>query len=450
MQSITKLFSCVLLSAFIAPAFAAATDIHPEKFGAIADGKTNNATAIQQAIDATSQQGGGIVVLSAGTYLSGPIELKNNVILHLDKGSILKAVPDLNLFKAAFIGHEAQSGEAFILANHANHVGITGEGKIDGSGPTWWAAAMDVRRHVRKGETDYFTQRFPNIPIANGMPRPWLIEFNDVSHAKIGTIHVHQSPMWNVVIRNSQFIHIDGLHISNPADSPNTDGIDIVSSNNIAMKHLDISTGDDNIAIKSGLPGFAMFKRPSSKITISDSVFREGHGVSVGSETAHGINNIDIHDVHFISTENGIRIKSARDRGADIFHIMANNITMDKVNTPITITDSYTGQSGSDKNTNALPVIPDAKVSLTTPYIHDIKITNLTATGAENAGVLYGLPESLIKNVVLDHIKIDAKTNGLLMAYVQGTINHTDITGLTTDTFNKGPKTFMTINGKNH
>lgn len=431
-------------------AFSAAPVFNPIDFGAAADGKTIDTAAIQKAIDEASQQGGGTVVLKAGTYLSGPIELKSHVTLQLDKGSILKAAADPTLFKAAFINDDAQSGEAFILANHVQQIGITGEGKIDGSGEIWWKQAQEVRDHVRSGDIAYFTSRFPHIPVANGMPRPWLIELNSVKHAEIGNVHVTQSPMWNVVIRNSQFIHIDGLQVTNPSNSPNTDGIDIVSSSDITMKHLDISTGDDNIAIKSGLAGATLFTRPSSKITISDSVFREGHGVSVGSETAHGINNIDIHDVKFIGTENGIRIKSARDRGADIFHIYANNITMDGVNTPITITDSYSGQSGSDKGNSTLPVIAPAAQTLTTPFIHDVHITHLTATNAQTAGVLYGLPEALLKNIVLSHVQIDAKTNGLLMAYVQGRIDNTVIQGTNTEPFNRGPKTFMLINGKNH
>ena len=108
----------------------------------------------------------------------------------------------------------------------------------------------------------------------------------------------------------------------------NSDGIDIVASQHIKLQHVDISTGDDNIAIKSGLANVPLISRASADIEISDSVMHEGHGISVGSETANGIGAVNIHDVRFYKTENGFRVKSARDRGAQIGPVQASNLLM--------------------------------------------------------------------------------------------------------------------------
>ncbi|GBR50338.1 endopolygalacturonase [Gluconobacter sphaericus NBRC 12467] len=240
--------------------------------------------------------------------------------------------------------------------------------------------------------------------------------------------------MWTVVVRESSQIGIDHLTIRNPASSRNTDGIDLVSSNHIAMSNLDIATGDDNIAIKSGLtqPG-----RAASDISITQSRFGVGHGLSIGSELANGAHHIRISDVSFQNTLSGLRIKSGRDRGGDIGRISAEHVMMDHVRVPLSISDYYVGQPGGTQQT-ALMADPAAPVTSTTPHIHDVTITDLTATNAETVGVVLGLPEAPIGRLILRNIRLSAR-KGLQLSHVRGSASGSTLTVQTSPVLKCGP-----------
>lgn len=405
------------VSSFTFTAQASPTFCVPETFGGKGDARTLNTHAIQQAIQQCSERGGGTVRLSPGIWLSGPLQLKSNITLQIDKGATLKASNQEGKFVQAFIGRPARAKEAFIFASDAHNVSITGGGILDGDGEkNWWPEALKIRAEVRSGNTKAFTDRFPGIPLANGVPRPWFVEFNNVTGGKLEHLYLTNSPMWNIVIRNSSDIDVHDVTINNPATSPNTDGMDIISSHNVTVSNMDIYTGDDNIAIKSGLiPGTAA---PSKDILVRNSTIRNGHGISIGSETANGIGNVTVSHVTFINTKNGLRIKSARDRGNIIGPLVADHLTMTNVATPVLVTNSYNGQSGTKGNmlTSALD---DAQVTATTPKISGVNISNLTATNAKYAMIFSGLPESVIQGVLLDHIDIDSKY-GMQVRYVSG------------------------------
>src|ERR1019366_3875643 len=111
----------------------------------------------------------------------------------------------------------------------------------------------------------------------------------------------------------------------------NTDAIDPFSSSNIVIDHVYADTGDDNIAIKSGEINSPGPDSPSKNITITDCNCDHGHGISIGSEIAGGAQKIHAERIHFKGTDNGIRIKSARDRGNDVSNISYKDITMENV-----------------------------------------------------------------------------------------------------------------------
>jgi Endopolygalacturonase len=136
-------------------------------------GVTLNTNAIQQAIQQCSQRGGGTVQLSPGLWLSGPLQLQTNITLKIETGATLKASNQEGKFISAFIGHPAKENEAFIFANNVKNVAIIGGGTLDGDGEkTWWPEALKLRGEVRAGNKKVFTDRFPGIPLANGVPRP--------------------------------------------------------------------------------------------------------------------------------------------------------------------------------------------------------------------------------------------------------------------------------------
>ena len=395
--------------------YAASSRCDPVTYGARHDGHTNDGPAIQRAITACSEAGGGVVSLASGIWLSGPLSLKNHVTLNLEKGSTLLGSSDTHLFHWAFLGNPAQPGEALISAIDVQDVAITGQGHIDGNGAAvWWPQAVQAHKTQTSGPLPYGPD-YPGVPAANGLPRPWLIEFSHVQHGRISGVMATNSPMWTVVVRDSGQIRIDHLTIRNPASSRNTDGIDLVSSDHVTMSNLEIATGDDNIAIKSGLtqPGQA-----ASDISITQSRFGEGHGLSIGSELANGAHHIRISDVSFQNTLSGLRIKSGRDRGGDIGWISAEHLTMDHVRVPLSISDYYAGQPGGTQQT-ALMTEPAAPVTSTTPHIHDVTITDMTATNAGTVGVVLGLPEAPIEGLTLRHVRLSAR-KGLQLSHVRG------------------------------
>jgi polygalacturonase len=182
--------------------------------------------------------------------------------------------------------------------------------------------------------------------------------------------------------------------------SRNTDGIDPFSSGHIVIDHVLIDTGDDNVAIKSGQPGSAGPDAPSHDITITDCTFLHGHGLSIGSEVSGGVQNVLAERIHFKGTGTGVRIKSNRDRGNDIGHLIYRDLTMEDVVTPILISEFYPKIPAS---------IEVAPVTRLTPHFHDITIENVTATGARDAAVIVGLPESPILNLTLSHVHLSGK-----------------------------------------
>jgi polygalacturonase len=270
------------------------------------------------------------------------------------------------------------------LRHQRRKIVIDGGGIIDGAGQPWWD---DVYSHKHTA----------NFVAAM---RPRLIVLDHCKHVLIEDVTVQNSASWQIVPYYSDDVTIRNGKVLAPAHSPNTDGIDPFSSSHVTISHMTIDVGDDNIAIKSGQPGSAGPDDPSSDITITGCTFLHGHGMSIGSEIAGGVRNVSAARIHFKDTASGVRIKSNRDRGGDIGNFDFRDLTMEDVGTPILITEYY-------------PKIPDhdaaEPITRLTPHFHDIRITNLTATGAKQAGIVIGLPESPIATITLTNVHIAAQ-----------------------------------------
>jgi len=332
-------------------ASAATPTCDARHYGARADGVTNDAHAIQAAIDACSQKGGGIVQLAGGTFLSGPIVLKSHITLDVEAGATLLGssnhddYPVLTVFRAR--GHQS-----LISAANAEDLTITGGGTIDGNGSSWWEEARKQKDHGVVTEVVF---------------RPRLIVFDHCRHILIDHVTIQNSPSWQVVPYYSDDVTIRDSKILAPPHSPNTDGIDPFSSSHVTIERMLIDDGDDNVAIKSGLPNTSD-NAPSTDITVTDCTFLHGHGMSIGSEVSGGVRDVHVDRIRFQGTDNGVRIKSNRDRGADIGNLWFSNLTMQDVGTPLLITEYY-------------PHIPEhdaaQPVTRLTPHFHDIHIFTL-------------------------------------------------------------------------
>ena len=416
-RSILRLTGVGLLVVLLVPVATAKTiTCDARALGAKGDGQTKDTTSLQSAIDQCAKGEGGMVRLTAGTYISGPLALRSHVHLMLDKGATLLGSPDMADYP---IRQDAKWRRVSLLsADHAEDIAITGAGTIDGNGKVWWDAQMNRQKGTPEN------------------PRPLLIDLTNSKQIVIEGVTIQNSPQYNITAFWCDGLTVRNVTILNPGrGAPNTDGIDPVSSSHVLIEKDTIDTGDDNVAIKSGLVERGDPDVPSTDIVIRDCTFRAGHGLSIGSETAGGVRDVTVERVTFAGTRQGIRIKSARGRGNDIGPLTYRDIKMDGVETPIEITEYYTGIVKDD---------PGQPVTDHTPKFHDITIENLTATGAKRAAVIMGLPESPIKGLDLKNVTISAAT-GMMMQNAQVTEENVAVTP-TTGEAQTGVG--VTINGK--
>jgi polygalacturonase len=386
------------LIALIAGAFA--LSLHGESlcdaraFGAKGDGVTKDTAALQSAIDACAQHGG-TVRLTAGTYLTAPIELKSGIRLELAKGATLLGSSDRRDYPPR-TEFRLPDLEPLVNAVNATNVTISGEGTIDGAGQSWWDEARAIKDRGILGA---------------GHPRPKLILFDHCKHVTIEGITVENSPMWQIVLYYSDDATIRNVRILAPARSPNTDAIDPFSSSHVVIDHVYADVGDDDVAIKSGAIDSPGPDAPSRDITITDCTFLHGHGLSIGSEIAGGAQNIRAERIHFEGTDNGIRIKANRDRGNDVSGIVFRDIEMKDVKNALIISEYYPKILPADGVTSA-------PITRLTPHFHDIAIEDLTAIGSDSAGAIVGLPEAPVTGIRLRHVSLSAKT-GLTIGYAE-------------------------------
>jgi polygalacturonase len=423
----------VVLAVSAVPAMAAGKVCEAKKYGAKGDGTTKDTAAIQKAVDECSAgKGGGTVVLEAGTYVSAPILLKSNMTLELKKGATLLGSPDHEDYpemqEFRVLGHQA-----LLSAVNAENVAITGEGVIDGNGASWWrnlfgpppaagapAAAGPAAGGQRPGGPGAAGPGTgaPGAPgagaFARRAERPRLIVFDHCKHVSLTGVTVQNSPFWTVVPYYSDDVVIRNVRITATLPSPNTDAIDPFSSSNVVIDHVYADVGDDNVAIKSGQPGSKGGDDPSKNITITDCTFDHGHGVSIGSEIAGGVQNVRVERVTFKGTDQAIRIKANRDRGNDVSNISYKDITIDGVTKASISISEYYPQVMPSGPVAAQPVGP------LTPHFHNIRIENVKGVNAAWAGAIVGLPESHVDDIVLKNVNIQA-VKGLQIGYADVT-----------------------------
>ncbi|HEV2318876.1 MAG TPA: glycoside hydrolase family 28 protein [Verrucomicrobiae bacterium] len=365
-------------------------------YGAKPDGATLDTAAIQKALDDCRDAGGGIVEFPVGVYLSQPIVLGNATTVKLDPGATLLAVTNQSDFmKTPGNWLKARSNGdfvPFISGKDLTNITLTGGGAIDGSGWAWWGDAEKARRKI------------PGYTLA----RPNLLALQRCKNVRLENITLQNSPKFHFVPEECDGVVVTNVRIHAPEHAANTDAIDPADSRNVLITDCRIDTGDDNVAIKAGhpVPGreFA-----SENITVSDCVFLHGHGMSIGSETLGGVRNVTVTNCVFDGTENGLRIKSQRGKGGLVENIVYEDIRMTNVDPAVTFTCYYMANSARDPIQRALPESEPARaVAAGTPVYRDIYIKNLTATCERGAGIIMGLPESVISNVIFENVHISA------------------------------------------
>jgi polygalacturonase len=348
------------------------------------DGHADNAAALQAAINAARAAGGGIVELPPGDYLCGPVRLADRIRLQVDAGATLRMLP-LDRYPGG-----TRSPANFISGENLHDIAIGGAGTIDGQGGAWWPIARN-----------------------QGVKRPRMIALSSCQRILIEQVTLKDSPMFHIAISGAgktSDVTVRGVTIrANPSTDPehpshNTDACD-VTGKHILIQDCDVSVGDDNFTCGGG----------TSDVLIKHCTYGNGHGVSIGSYTMGEIANITVEDCTFNNTECGIRIKSDRGRGGNVHDLTYRNLRMTHVGMPILIYASYMAREPKYRKLNDLTAdiaasYPAAPMGPRTPAYHDITFSHIIATTApgRRAGLVWGLPESPVRHLLLDDVQITA------------------------------------------
>ena len=417
-------------------------------FGAKGDGVALNTESINKTIASVSQKGGGVVLIPSGLWLTGPIELKSNVNLHLKRDAILQFTDDFDQYKLVqgnWEGRPAWRNQSPISGTDLENIAITGTGIIDGNGGAWrmvkkdkltesqWKTLVASGGIVREDGKMWFpsakTVKGSNTKNAGVIEpgktakdyedikdflRPNLLVLTNCKKILLEGVTFQNSPAWNLHPLLCEDLTLRNLQVKNPWYAQNGDGVDVESCKNVLIEGSTFDVGDDGICIKSGRDE-AGRKRgvPTENVIVRNNVVYHAHGgFVIGSEMSGGAKNIWVYDCSFIGTDIGLRFKTTRGRGGIVENIYVNNINMIDIPGEAILFDMYYAAvdpivlAGEKREAITSVVVP---VTEETPQFRNFYIKDVVANGAEKAIFFRGLPEMNIKDIHLENVTIQSK-----------------------------------------
>ncbi len=417
-------------------------------FGAKGDGVALNTESINKTIASVSQKGGGVVLIPSGLWLTGPIELKSNVNLHLKRDAILQFTDDFDQYKLVqgnWEGRPAWRNQSPISGTDLENIAITGTGIIDGNGGAWrmvkkdkltesqWKTLVASGGIVREDGKMWFpsakTVKGSNTKNAGVIEpgktakdyedikdflRPNLLVLTNCKKILLEGVTFQNSPAWNLHPLLCEDLTLRNLQVKNPWYAQNGDGVDVESCKNVLIEGSTFDVGDDGICIKSGRDE-AGRKRgvPTENVIVRNNVVYHAHGgFVIGSEMSGGAKNIWVYDCSFIGTDIGLRFKTTRGRGGIVENIYVNNINMIDIPGEAILFDMYYAAvdpivlAGEKREAIKSVVVP---VTEETPQFRNFYIKDVVANGAEKAIFFRGLPEMNIKDIHLENVTIQSK-----------------------------------------
>ena len=422
-------------------------------FGGLGNGYTLNTEAFKKAIEALVKQGGGQLTVPAGVWYTGPIELKSNINLHLEKGALILFSSDFNLYplvNTILEGLETRRCQSPVSARNAENVAITGEGSINGSGEAWrplkkakvteafWKKVIKSGG-VLKDPTYWFPSAGSllgesisdsNVPrgkmtdsswmAVRDFLRPVMINFIECKNVLLQGVLFENSPCWNIHPLLCTNVIIDNITVRNPNFAQNGDGIDVESCKNVLIVNSSFDVGDDAICIKSGKDEEGRLRaRPTENILVDNCKVFKGHGgFVVGSEMSGGVRNISVRNCQFLGTDVGLRFKSNRGRGGLVENIFISNIYMFDIVTDSFLFDLYyIGKSSSEtlEDGDVTPTVESIPpVTKETPSFRNIYISNIVSRNARRAMFFNGLPEMNISNINVENTIITSRFGAVI------------------------------------
>ncbi|KAE8685163.1 Detected protein of confused Function [Hibiscus syriacus] len=344
-------------------------------------------------LNSFADKGGAKLFVPAGRWLTGSFDLISHLTLWLDKDAVILGSNLLILcLPMAEVGNYLVEGIGALYGRNLTDVIITGEnGTIDGQGSVWW---------------NWFRRETLNYT------RPDLIELMNSTGIVISNLTFLNSPFWTIHPVYCSHVIVQNVTILAPLDSPNTDGIDPDSSDDVCIEDCYISTGDDLIAIKSGWDEYGIsFARPSTNIIIRRLIGnnRNGSGIAIGSEMSGGISEVYAENLYFFDSSTAIIIKTAPGRGGYVRNIYISNVTLVGVDTAIWFDSNASQHPDELYDPNALPVI------------ERITVKDVVGDNIKVAGLLKGIERDTFNHVCLLNISLNVTSKSPWnCSYIQG------------------------------
>lgn len=361
---------------------------------------------VNRLIAEVSRKGGGTVIIPAGKWKSGRIELKSNVNLHFDEGAEIEFSGDRrDYLPAVFTRHEGievMAPGAFIYANGQQNIAITGKGTIIGPPLDAEMRAFAISDTVIENITNAYS------PVKNrifdGLKGRRLFVPKSISpinckNVLIEGVTLRRSIFWNICPVYCENVIIRGVSVLSKG-VPSGDGIDIESCKNVLIEYCKLNNGDDCFTLKAGRgeDGLRVGK-PTENVVIRYSLAESGDGaITCGSETAGMIRNVYAHDCVFNGTERGFRFKTRRNRGGGTEDVFYERIRM------IDVKEAFTWDLlGSQKYVGDLAKrYPLRKIDNLTPVVRNIHVKNLVVESSANFISANCLPEIPLNNVLIE------------------------------------------------
>ncbi len=417
-------------------------------FGAVSGGKVKNTEAFRKAISEVSQKGGGKIVVPRGIWLSGPIELKSNINLHLEDGALLIFSKDFNdypLVDVSFEGLNTTRCQSPIFAKNATNIAITGNGVIDGNGDAWrfvkkgkmtdsqwktlvasggvlsddkkiWFPSESSKKGYVSTANFNVPENFSRAELENvkDFLRPVLVSIVNCDKVLLDGPTFQNSPAWNIHPLMSTNVIIRNLTVRNPWYSQNGDGLDVESCKNVLVYNNTFDVGDDAICIKSGKDKDGRDRGiPTENVIIKNNTVYHAHGgIVIGSEMSGGVKNLHASDCVFIGTDIGVRFKTTRGRGGVVENIYISNLDMTNIPAQVIgFNMFYEGKSPILEDGDTAPKANEKSYPITeeTPVFRNVFFKNINAVDSYEALTLNGLAEMNLKNIVIEDSYFETK-----------------------------------------
>ena len=406
------------------------------------DGQTLNTEAFEKALATLAKNSGGKLVVPPGIWLTGPIKLRSNIELHVERGALIQFSGDYKLYPLTVIdlkGEKEVDSTSPISGQNLENIAITGGGVIDGAGDAWrmikkvkltdsdWKTLAGSGGVLNeKGDTWYPSRevmdggklldklrKSGSLNIADYEPihqalRTRMLRLIGCKKVLIEDVTIQNPPNWTINPQLCEDISILNVQVRNSPAAQNSDALDLESCHRAVIRGCIFDTGDDGICLKSGID--AVGRRigvPTEDVLIENCVVYHAHGgFTIGSEMSGGVHNVCVKDCLFISTDTGLRFKSTRGRGGIVENIFISNINMIGIRgDAINFNLFYGGKSPLD-DVAADTETSFPAVTVETPQFRGIHIENVVCRGAKNAIVLQGLPEMPLQGMTLKNVSI--------------------------------------------